>query len=45
MSSMPEFVDSVLSIVINQKLIPSPDGGRKLVARIYENRLNQVIEL
>ena len=45
MSSMPEFVDSVLSIVINQKLIASADGGRKLVARIYENRQDRVVEL
>lgn len=45
MSSSPEFVDSVLSIVIHQKLVSSAQGQRQLMARIYENRLDQVVEL
>lgn len=45
MSSQPEFIDSVLSLVINQRLVADDRGDRSLQARLYENRLGRVVEL
>lgn len=45
LTSMPEFVDSVLTTVIHQKLICSPDGSRRLCARIFDKGAKGVVEL
>lgn len=45
MSSMPEFVDSVLTLVINQKLVATADGLRRLSARIFEKGRKGVLEI
>lgn len=45
LTSMPEFVDSVLTTVIHQKLICGPDGSRRLCARIYDKGAKGVVEL
>lgn len=44
LTAMPEFVDCVLSLVIHQKLIASPSGERRLEARVYDHRGQEVIE-
>lgn len=43
LTSMPEFVDSVLSVVIHQKLAAGENGQRQLIARVYENNGGEVI--
>lgn len=44
LTAMPEFIDSVLSVVIHQKLVTGPEGERKLSARVFEKRDLEVIE-
>ncbi len=45
MTSMPDFVDSVLSIVIHQRLVSSNEGKRVLEARIFEKSVKGVREI
>ena len=45
LTAMPEFVDSVLSVVIHQKLVAGQGGERKLLAQVFEKRGREVVEL
>lgn len=45
MTSMPDFVDSVLSMVIHQRLEAAQDGQRRLKARVFEKSLKGVLEV
>lgn len=45
LTSMPEFVDSVLSVVIHQKLVADQAGERKLKAQVFDKRGCEVVEL
>lgn len=45
MTTMPDFVDSVLSLVIHQRLESGKDGERRLKARLFEKTLKGVQEI
>lgn len=45
MTSMPDFVDSVLSMVIHQQLESAGGGQRRLKARVFENSRKGVLEI
>lgn len=44
LSAMPEFVESVLSVVIHQKLCSDDAGRRKLRAQIFDRQGNGVVQ-